>query len=83
MSMGQFNALNTSIMGSALNMNKADYEISADEQNIQQKINPRHNIIQARSYLRVVEVAETPSHYQYHGDSSSVSNMAPSAFSGA
>ena len=51
----------TKLEGTALYKNKTDYEISADEQAMLQKIGPRENIIQARSYVKVVEIPGTPS----------------------
>jgi len=39
-------------------MDRTDYELDAEEANIQHMINPRHNIIQARSYIKVVEMPD-------------------------
>lgn len=41
-------SLNQSISGTALNISRFDYELTANEQNILHQINPRQNIIQAR-----------------------------------
>ena len=59
--MKQNKQLNPHIAGSsALYMNRVDYNIDKEEQNLQHQINPRQNIIQARSYVQVVEVNDNP-----------------------
>lgn len=66
MSMAHFNATvlkdrkkpgnKAEISGSDLSMVKTDQEIGIKEQIMQTQINPRQNIIQARSYLHVQEL---------------------------
>jgi len=59
------------LRGTALHADKVDYEISQEEATIQHLINPRQNIIQARSYIRVEELPETPSGRSGSGEGSS------------
>lgn len=52
-------------------MNRVDYNIDKEEQNLQHQINPRQNIIQARSYVQVVEVNDNPASHANDSDAGS------------